>query len=83
MRTFVFQEEQTSGFKEQVRDRIQSELERVAATCRDMATLLRQLGVSVEGGPFATTQQAMLYSVLPFSQLGYAFRKFHKSSVKG
>lgn len=57
IRQSQLKEEQTSGFKEQVRDRIQSELERVAATCRDMATLLRQLGVSVEGGPFATTQQ--------------------------
>eukprot|EP00250_Pteridium_aquilinum_P026760 c33545_g1_i1 orf=457-1977(+) len=57
IRQSQLKEEQTSGFKEQVRDRIQSDLERVAATCKDMATLLRRLGVPVDGGPFATNQQ--------------------------
>lgn len=50
-------EEQNLGYKEEVRGRIRSDLERVAATCVDMATLLRRLGIQVEGGAFPTTKQ--------------------------
>lgn len=57
IRQSQLKEEETSGFKEQVRDRIRLELDHIAARCKDMATLLRQLGVPVEGGRFATTQQ--------------------------
>lgn len=50
-------EEQNLGYKEQVRGRVRAELERVATTCKDMATLLRRLGVPVDGGILPTTQQ--------------------------
>eukprot|EP00249_Psilotum_nudum_P023256 c28806_g1_i1 orf=422-2413(-) len=50
-------EEQNLDFKEQVRGRVREELERLAATCIDMATLLRRLGVEVDGGAFPSVQQ--------------------------
>lgn len=50
-------EEQNLGYKEQVRGQVRAELEGVAATCKDMATLLRRLGVPVDGGILPTTQQ--------------------------
>ncbi|MCO5610889.1 hypothetical protein L7F22_065131 [Adiantum nelumboides] len=57
IRQSQLKEEQASGLKEQVRDRVQLELEHIATTCRDMATLLRRLGVPVDGGAFASDQQ--------------------------
>lgn len=50
-------EEQNLDYKEKVRDRIRSELEHMAAACIDMATLLRHLGIQVDGGAFPTAQQ--------------------------
>lgn len=50
-------EERNLGYKEQVRGRIRSELEDVAAACKDMASLLRNLGVEVDGGVFPSIQQ--------------------------
>ena len=55
-------EEQTSGYKELVRGRIQNELDHLATTCRDMATLLFRLGIPVDGGNFPTSQQVISFS---------------------
>lgn len=57
IRQSQLKEEQTLDLKEQLRGQIHSKLERLGATCRDMATLLRHLGISVDGGAFPTTQQ--------------------------
>ncbi|KAI5075486.1 hypothetical protein GOP47_0009562 [Adiantum capillus-veneris] len=51
------EEERTHGYKEQVRGRIRSELEGVAASSLDMASLLRNLGVEVDGGVYPSIQQ--------------------------
>ncbi|KAH7444391.1 hypothetical protein KP509_02G076800 [Ceratopteris richardii] len=51
------EEEQNNGFEEQVRGRIRLELEEVAAASVDMATLLRNLGVEVDGGVYPSVQQ--------------------------
>lgn len=50
-------EEQTMDLKEQFRGEITSELEEIASNCKDMASLLRRLGIPVEGGSFPSSQQ--------------------------
>jgi ATPase subunit of ABC transporter with duplicated ATPase domains len=50
-------EERNMGFKNQIRSKVQAELERVASGCRDMATLLRTLQIPVEGGLYPSNQQ--------------------------
>ncbi|MCO5559615.1 hypothetical protein L7F22_013216 [Adiantum nelumboides] len=52
------EEDQTLGYKEQVRGRIRLELEGVAASSLDMVTLLRNLGVEVDGGVYPSIPQA-------------------------
>lgn len=51
------EEERNHGYKEQVRGQIRSELEIVAASSLDMVTLLRNLGVEVDGGVYPSIQQ--------------------------
>lgn len=55
---FVEQEERNMGLKNQIRSKVQAELERLASGCRDMATLLRLLQIPVEGGVCPSSQQA-------------------------
>jgi len=50
-------EEQTMDLKEQFRGQITSELEEIASSCKDMASLLRRLGIPVGGGNFPSSQQ--------------------------
>lgn len=50
-------EEQTMDLKEQFRGEITSELEEIASNCKDMASLLRRLGIPVGGGSFPSSQQ--------------------------
>ncbi|KAH9329416.1 hypothetical protein KI387_001524, partial [Taxus chinensis] len=50
-------EEQTMDLKEQLRDQVRARLEEVASRCKDMASLLRCLGVPVEGGSLPSPQQ--------------------------
>lgn len=57
IRQSQLKEERASDLKDQVRERVQSELDRIANTCKDMATLLRRLGVPVDGGAYATDHQ--------------------------
>ncbi|KAH7441074.1 hypothetical protein KP509_03G024600 [Ceratopteris richardii] len=59
MRLTQLKEEQVSGIKGQIREHVQWELERIAVSCKDMATLLRRLGVQVDGGACATDQQVI------------------------
>lgn len=50
-------EEQTMDLKEQFRGQINSKLEEIASSCKDMASLLRCLGIPVGGGYFPSPQQ--------------------------
>ncbi|CAM6098295.1 unnamed protein product [Calypogeia fissa] len=50
-------EERQMDLRDQLRGQVRTELERVAANCLDFATLLRKLGVPVEGGSQPSTQQ--------------------------
>jgi hypothetical protein len=52
------QEERNMGLKDQIRGKVQANLERLASGCRDMATLLRLLHIPVEGGLSPSVQQA-------------------------
>ncbi|KAG0562978.1 hypothetical protein KC19_9G186600 [Ceratodon purpureus] len=50
-------EERNMGLKDQIRGKVQADLERLASGCRDMATLLRLLHIPVEGGLSPSLQQ--------------------------
>jgi len=50
------------GLKNQIRSKVQAELERLASGCRDMATLLRLLQIPVEGGVCPSNQQVKYLS---------------------
>eukprot|EP00252_Welwitschia_mirabilis_P019803 TRINITY_DN4691_c0_g1_i1.p1 TRINITY_DN4691_c0_g1~~TRINITY_DN4691_c0_g1_i1.p1 ORF type:complete len:300 (-),score=83.52 TRINITY_DN4691_c0_g1_i1:174-1073(-) len=50
-------EEQTMDLKEQFRTQIRKNLEEITSSCKDMPSLLRCLGVAVEGGLFPSQQQ--------------------------
>jgi hypothetical protein len=45
------------GLKEQLRGQVQKRLESLAYGCSDMATLLRRLGIAVEGGTYPSPQE--------------------------
>eukprot|EP01018_Ginkgo_biloba_P017107 Gb_26626 [translate_table: standard] len=53
-------DKKTMDLKEQVRGQVRAELERMASNCKDMASLLRQLGIPVEGGAIPSSQQGLL-----------------------
>jgi hypothetical protein len=57
LKRILLQEEQTMDLKEQFRGQITSELEEIASSCKDMASLLRRLGIPVGGGNFPSSQQ--------------------------
>lgn len=50
-------EEKNMGMKDQLRGKVQADLERLASECRDMTSLLRRLQIPVEGGKYPSAQQ--------------------------
>jgi hypothetical protein len=52
------------GLKEQLRGQVQKRLESLAYGCSDMATLLRRLGIAVEGGTYPSPQEVILCSLI-------------------
>ncbi|KAJ7525609.1 hypothetical protein O6H91_17G058600 [Diphasiastrum complanatum] len=52
-------EKRNLGLKEQLRGQVRAELERKSLGCIDMASLLRRLGISVDGGAFPTPEQVV------------------------
>ena len=59
------------GMKDQIRGKVQADLERLASGCRDMATLLRLLHIPVEGGLSPTPQQVRY--LIDFSELDHDY----------
>lgn len=57
MRENQKKDEETMHLKDQLRGQVRAELEQVASQCKDMASLLRHLGIPVEGGDFPLSQQ--------------------------
>lgn len=57
MRENQKKDEETMHLKDQLRGQVRAELEQVASQCKDMASLLRHLGIPVEGGAFPLSQQ--------------------------
>jgi hypothetical protein len=57
MRENQKKDEETMHLKDQLRGQVRAELEQVASQCKDMASLLRHLGIHVEGGAFPFSQQ--------------------------
>lgn len=64
------QEERNSDIRDQLRGQVRAELERVAVTCKDFATLLRQLGVPVEGGTHPSEKQVRFICCENVKKLG-------------
>ncbi len=59
------------GLKEQLRGQVQKRLESLAYGCSDMATLLRRLGIAVEGGTYPSPQEVILCSLIVIIQSSY------------
>lgn len=57
MRENQKKDEETMELKDQLRGQVRAELEQVTSQCKDMASLLRHLGIPVEGGAFPFPQQ--------------------------
>jgi len=57
MRENQKKDEETTHLKDQLRGKVRAKLEQVASQCKDMASLLRHLGIPVEGGAFPFSQQ--------------------------
>lgn len=47
---YLLQDEENLNLKEQLRAEVRKDLNRLETTCHDMASILRGLGISVNGG---------------------------------
>ncbi|KAH9329437.1 hypothetical protein KI387_001545, partial [Taxus chinensis] len=57
MRETQKKDEETMDLKEQLRGQVRAQLEQVASKSNDMASLLQNLGIPVEGGAYPLSQQ--------------------------
>lgn len=63
---YAFQDEENMNLKERLRAEVRKELHKLEVTCSDMASLLRGLGILVNGGLHPLSQEV---STLSFSVL--------------